>query len=57
MELTEIELKNIVGGSTTITSAFVNSIARAIETISELGKSFGSAIRRVSSNNICPLEK
>lgn len=29
MELTEIELKNIVGGNTTITSAFVNSIARA----------------------------
>ena len=29
MELTEIELKNIVGGSVTITSAFVNSIARA----------------------------
>ncbi len=55
MELNEIELKNIVGGSTTITSAFVNSVARAIETISELGKSFGSAIRRIGSKNVCPL--
>ena len=54
MQLNEIELRNIVGGNTTISSAFINSISKAIESILELGRSLGSAVRRITSSNVCP---
>lgn len=54
MELKKCDLIQIQGG-VNITGTFVNSIVRGIEAIIDLGRSFGSAIRRIGSNNICSL--
>ena len=48
------ELFTISGGAS-ITGTLINSLTRAITTILELGRSLGTAIRRVSGNNICPI--
>ena len=54
MKLKKCDLIRIQGG-VNITGTFVNSIVRGIEAIIDLGRSFGSAIRRIGSNNICSL--
>lgn len=45
------ELKNIYGGS--ITATFLGAIARCINSISELGRSLGSSIRRIQTGRYC----
>lgn len=49
------ELKNVNGGSNMFTAAFFNAAARSLSTIFDIGKSFGSAIRRAISGTFCPL--
>lgn len=49
--LKENELKNIYGGS--ITATFLGAIARCINSISDLGRSLGSSIRRIQTGNFC----
>ena len=51
-ELNNKELLQIDGGAG-ITAAFLNAASRGISTVLELGRSLGSAIRRISSNNLC----
>lgn len=51
--LNEQELKNITGGE--ITSQLLNSLSNIAETIFEIGRSFGSTIRRLIGGNICKL--
>ena len=46
------ELKRIVGGIN-ITSAILNALANVTSTIFDLGKAFGSAIRRISTISLC----
>lgn len=53
MELTTRELKSIEGGA--ITAAFINAIARGIDTILDLGRSVGTAIRRIGSGSLCSI--
>lgn len=53
MILNKKELLKINGG--TITATLVNALARGITTIMDLGRSLGSAIRRIASKKICPL--
>lgn len=53
MRLTNNELYTIIGGS--VTASFLNAIARGITTILDLGRSVGTAIRRIGSNSICQL--
>lgn len=53
-KLTEEELESIVGGAT-ISGTLINSFSTILKTIYSLGKSFGSSLRRMSSNNLCPL--
>jgi bacteriocin-like protein len=53
MELTNKELKQIVGGA--VTAAFINAIARGINTFLDLGRSVGTAIRRIGTGKICSL--
>lgn len=55
MQLSEKELLSVVGGIS-ITGTFINAIAKGINAIIDLGRSFGTAIRRVSANNLCPLK-
>lgn len=52
-DLRNDELYNIEGGG--ISGTLINSITRGIDTILGMGRSLGSAIRRIGSNNIRPL--
>ena len=53
MELKQEQLKNISGG--TITSAMINAISKAVNTIYELGRQTGSALKRLIKNKHCAL--
>ena len=54
MELKKQELLEIQGG-VNITASWLNAVARGIEAIMDLGRSFGTAIRRIGSNSVCSL--
>lgn len=45
------ELKTVVGGG--FTATMLNAIARNINSILDLGRSFGSALRRLKDGNLC----
>ncbi len=49
------ELDNIIGGDT-ISGTVINAFANIIELLLDAGRRVGSAIRRVSEGNLCPLE-
>ena len=53
MELTKEKMKQIDGGG--ITSAMLNAITKGINTLYELGKQTGSALRRLITNKYCPI--
>ena len=53
-DLKNNELFDIDGG-VSISGTFINSITRGIDTILDMGRSVGSAIRRIGSGNVCPL--
>lgn len=53
MRMEEAELKKIIGGAT-ISGTLINSFCKGIEIILEVGRSFGSAIRRLGDHNTCP---
>ncbi len=49
--MTDKELLTIVGGG--ITATFINSIARLINTVLDLGRNVGNAIQMVVSGRKC----
>ncbi len=53
VNLTNDELMNISGGG--ISAALISATARIVGTIYDIGRAFGSAIRRISSGNVCRL--
>lgn len=53
MEIKKEEMKNIVGGA--ISYSLINAVSKLITTLYELGKSTGSAIRRITKNSYCPI--
>ncbi len=53
MKLSNEELIFIVGG--TLTGTLINSISRAISALLDMGRSLGTAIRRIASRNLCQL--
>lgn len=53
MELKKQELLQIEGGA--ITATLINSLARAVNTMLNLGRSVGSAIRRIYKGKVCSL--
>lgn len=53
MDLKKEELLNINGGG--ISGTLLNSVIRGINALLDLGRSLGTAIRRLGSNSICPL--
>ncbi len=55
IRLTDKELKSIDGGSNWFTAAFFNAAARAINTLLDMGRSLGTAIRRTINGSYCPL--
>lgn len=48
------ELLQIVGGIS-ITGSLLTSIYKGIQTIMDVGRSLGSAIRRAMSGSMCPI--
>ena len=55
MELSNKELLNIDGGASFYTAAFINAAARGISTVMEVGRSLGSAIRRLVNGKWCSI--
>jgi len=53
-ELNKIELLAIIGG-VNITGALINSLTTGINRVLDLGRSLGTAIRRVTGRNLCPI--
>jgi len=53
MELNKEQMKKVDGGA--ITSAMLNAISKAVNTLYELGKATGSAVRRLITNAYCPI--
>lgn len=55
-ELKEDKLDSIKGGNTTVTGPIINALVNVIEALKNAGFSLGSGIRRISEDNLCPLE-
>ena len=53
MKLNKEEMKKIDGGG--ITSAMLNAISKAVNTVYQLGRQTGSAIKRILQKSHCPL--
>lgn len=53
MKLNNEELVKIYGGAITMNSTLLNSIARIVTTLLDLGRSVGAAIARYRSKNYC----
>lgn len=51
MQIGKQELLSINGGA--ISASFITSIVRGINSLLDLGRSFGTAIRRIFSGTIC----
>lgn len=54
MKLNKEEMLKIDGGA--ITSAMLNAISKAVNTLYELGRQTGSALRRIIKNKYCALK-
>ena len=52
-ELRNNEMEEIPGGA--IASSFINAITKAVNTIYNLGKQTGSALRRIVSGKYCSI--
>lgn len=53
-KLSNEELISVVGGSAnTLTASFLNAISKCLDSLLEVGRSIGSALRRLSSQNLC----
>lgn len=53
MELEKQELMNIVGGA--ISASMISAVVRGINSLLDLGRSVGTAIRRIQSGKVCSL--
>ena len=49
--MTKEEMINVIGGS--VSGTLVNALVRVVNAALEVGRSLGSSIRRISSNNLC----
>jgi hypothetical protein len=54
MKLTNKELKMIIGGAT-ISGTLINSLIKGINSLLDVGRYFGSSIRRLIGKSACPL--
>ena len=55
-ELTKEEAVRIYGG-VNLSGTIVNAFLKGADIILELGRSLGSAIRRIQDHNVCPYQK
>ena len=45
----------LIEGGVNISGALLSYITKGINTVLDIGRSLGTAIRRIGSNNVCPL--
>ncbi len=50
------KLSKLKGGTTTLSSAMINAFVNVIKILYDAGHGVGSAIRRISEGNLCPLK-
>ncbi len=48
------ELVLVVGGASSITGTVLNAVIRAVNAALEVGRSLGTAIRRIKTRQVCP---
>ena len=53
-EVSKDELVAITGGTNTFSAPIINAITNIIKVLYDAGSGLGSAIRRISSNSMCP---
>ncbi len=53
-ELSKQELLCVYGG-TSFTGTLMSALARGIDSIMDIGRSLGTAIRRMQGNRLCPI--
>lgn len=53
--LNDEELFSICGGGTTFTSSYINAIVKGIDSLLDVGRSLGGAIRRWIEGSMCKL--
>ena len=49
------DLVKIIGGAS-ITSSLINSFVRLVDSLLDVGRRLGSSLRRISTNNLCPMK-
>lgn len=54
-ELQKQELLEISGGASWFSASFINAAARAMETLMDIGRSLGTAIRRTINGKYCSI--
>lgn len=52
-ELTKDELNGIIGGGSSLSGTFINSMIKAFSLILDFGRTIGSAIRYKTSSYMC----
>lgn len=55
-KISDNELCEIRGGTTSISSGIINAFTNIIKVLYDAGHGVGSAIRRFSEKELCPLE-
>jgi hypothetical protein len=55
-EINKEQLNNLYGGATSITGQVLNAVVNVYKILKDAGYSMGSGIRRISEDNLCPLE-
>lgn len=50
------ELRQVIGGSITLTATFINAFCRMVDFIFEVGQNLGSSIRRNIEKSTCPIK-
>ena len=54
-EIYDIKTLDSLSGGISISGALVNSLTSGIKIILDLGRSFGTAVRRTQTGSMCPL--
>lgn len=54
-EIKKEEMKNIEGGTNTVTSSILNAVYRCLNLFFEMGEALGEYIRRKSEDKFCDI--
>ena len=55
-KLNKEQLVKIKGGAAGLTSSMLNALVRTVSVMFSVGQAVGSAIRRITEGELCPLE-